>query len=187
MPSLFWYNWRNNYSPRSWDPCLDSCSRIGEIIIAFAREKSYMSLAVCCSIPEKINSFKSDRFLDPRNLLLSIFHWGSVFSAGHICNQMHTRITNNHTCTCTPCTHAWSHMCIHAHIYHSPYSQHMGTIFFCPKLNLNIQSASWIMRVLQGLEMIYQLNFKDLLAFLHWSLLSRKICNHLRRKILDLS
>lgn len=146
-----------------------------------------MSLAVCWSIPEKINSFKSDRFLYPRNLLLSIFHWGSVFSAGHICNQMHTRITNNHTCTCTPCTHAWSHMCIHAHIYHSPYSQHMGTIFFCPKLNLNIQSASWIMRVLQGLEMIYQLNFKDLLAFLHWSLLSRKICNHLRRKILDLS
>lgn len=91
-----------------------------------------MSLAACWNIPEKINSFQSDGFLDHRNLLLSIFHLGSAFSIVHISNQFHPRITSNHTCTCTP----YAHMCTHST---DPTVNTWVQFSYCLKLNLNIQ------------------------------------------------
>lgn len=68
-----------------------------------------MSLAVCWNIPEKINSFKSDGFLDHRNLLLSIHHLGSVFSSGRISNQIHTHILLTIIHAYAPHVHACTH------------------------------------------------------------------------------
>lgn len=112
------------------------CNRRRQSIIAVTREKSYMSLAVCWNIPEKINSFKSDRFLDHRNLLLSIHHLGLFFFflTGHISNQIHIHAINNHTCMCIPCAHAHTHM--HTQ---SPEVNTWLQFSYCPKLNLNIQ------------------------------------------------
>ena len=74
------------------------CNRVRKSIIAATREKSYMSLAMCWNIPEKINSFKSDRFLDHRNLLLSIHLLGSVFCFVLFCFNWTYFQSDTHTC-----------------------------------------------------------------------------------------
>ena len=83
MQSLFWYEEiiiLKDLAVIASTPC----SRVRNSVIAFTREKSYMPLAVCWNIPGKINSFKSNRFLDQRNLLLSIHYLVSVFSTGRV-------------------------------------------------------------------------------------------------------
>lgn len=102
------------------------CSRVRNSLIAFTREKSYMSLAVCWNIPGKINGFKSNRFLDQRNLLLSIHHLVSVFSTG--------RVLLKYTALCT---HAHAHVCTHTQTHTWPWGRHMATMFLLSQIEFD--------------------------------------------------